>query len=43
MSSFVKYINGDPVYTDPNDATEAYNYMSAFSAMELLLLTLKQV
>ena len=30
MSSFVKYINGDPVYTDPNDATEAYNYMSGF-------------
>ncbi len=28
MSSFVKYINGDPVYADPNDATEAYNYMS---------------
>ena len=30
MSSFVKYINGDPVYTDPNDAVEAYNYMSGF-------------
>jgi len=30
MSSFVKYINGDPVYTDPNDAQEAYNYMSGF-------------
>jgi len=30
MSSFVKYINGDPVYTDPNDAQEAYNYMSGY-------------
>ncbi len=30
MSSFTKYINGDPVYTDPNDAVEAYNYMSGF-------------
>ena len=30
MSSFVKYINGDPVYSDPNDAIEAYNYMSGF-------------
>ena len=28
MSSFTKYINGDPVYYDPNDAIEAYNYMS---------------
>ena len=28
MSSFTKYINGDPVYSDPNDAIEAYNYMS---------------
>jgi len=30
MSSFTKYINGDPVYADPNDAIEAYNYMSGF-------------
>jgi len=30
MSSFTKYINGDPVYTDPNDAIEAYYYMSGF-------------
>jgi len=30
MSSFTKYINGDPVYTDPNSAEEAYNYMSGF-------------
>lgn len=28
MSSFIKYINGDLVYLDPNDAQEAYNYMS---------------
>ena len=28
MSSFVKYINGDMVYVDPNNAQEAYNYMS---------------
>lgn len=26
MSSFVKYINSDDTYTDPNDETEAYNY-----------------
>ncbi|NQV48971.1 MAG: hypothetical protein HQ507_00630, partial [Candidatus Marinimicrobia bacterium] len=30
MSSFVKYINGDDIYTDPNDETEAYNYMQGF-------------
>ena len=30
MSSFVKYINGDDIYTDPNDETEAYNYMSGY-------------
>ena len=30
MSSFVKYINSDDVYTDPNDAPEAYNYMSGY-------------
>jgi hypothetical protein len=30
MSSFTKYINGDPVYADPNDAIEAYNYMSGY-------------
>jgi len=28
MSSFTKYINGDPVFTDPNDSEEMYNYMS---------------
>ncbi len=28
MSSFTKYINGSTVFTDPNDETEAYNYMS---------------
>ena len=27
MSSFSKYINGDPVYTDPNDVQEVYYYM----------------
>jgi len=27
MTSFAKYINGDPVYTDPNDVSEVYNYM----------------
>ncbi|MBA64491.1 MAG: hypothetical protein CMG55_01685 [Candidatus Marinimicrobia bacterium] len=27
MTSFSKYINGDPVYTDPNDVQEVYNYM----------------
>ena len=30
MSSFSKYINGDAVYTDPNDAVELYNYMLGF-------------
>lgn len=30
MSSFVKYINSDATYTDPADATEAYNYMSGY-------------
>ena len=30
MSSFTKYINGDPVYADPNTAEEAYNYMSGY-------------
>ncbi len=30
MTSFVKYINGDNIYTDPNDATEVYNYMSGY-------------
>jgi len=30
MSSFVKYINGSDVYTDPNDASEAYFYLSGF-------------
>ena len=28
MSSFIKYINGDLIYLDPNDSQEAYNYMS---------------
>ena len=27
MTSFSKYINGDPVYTDPNDVEEVYYYM----------------
>jgi hypothetical protein len=27
MTSFAKYINGDPVYTDPNDVSEVYYYM----------------
>ncbi|MFC1566015.1 hypothetical protein ACFL4B_03650, partial [Candidatus Neomarinimicrobiota bacterium] len=30
MTSFTKYINSDPVYYDPNNAEEAYNYMSGF-------------
>lgn len=30
MTSFTKYINGDPTYFDPRDAEEAYNYMSGF-------------
>ena len=30
MSSFSKYINGDPTYTDPNDVVEVYNYMQGF-------------
>ena len=30
MTSFTKYINSDPVYYDPNNAVEAYNYMSGF-------------
>ncbi|NQV49812.1 MAG: T9SS type A sorting domain-containing protein [Candidatus Marinimicrobia bacterium] len=30
MTSFIKYIGGDDVYTDPNDAGEAYNYMAGF-------------
>ncbi len=30
MTSFVKYINSDDVYTDPNDEQEAYNYMSGY-------------
>jgi hypothetical protein len=30
MSSFVKYINGDDVYTDPATAEEAYFYMSGY-------------
>ena len=28
MTSFTKYINADPFWTDPNDAVEAYNYMN---------------
>jgi len=28
MSSFIKYIGSDDVYTDPNDKVEAYNYMA---------------
>jgi hypothetical protein len=30
MSSFTKYINSDPTYYDPNNAEEAYYYMSGF-------------
>ncbi|MFC1786382.1 hypothetical protein ACFLZA_03405, partial [Candidatus Neomarinimicrobiota bacterium] len=30
MTSFTKYINSDPTYYDPNNAVEAYNYMSGF-------------
>lgn len=30
MTSFTKYINPDPVYYDPNNAEEAYNYMQGF-------------
>ena len=30
MSSFSKYINADPTYTDPNDVVEVYNYMQGF-------------
>ena len=30
MTSFTKYINGDPVYEDPETAEQAYNYMSGF-------------
>ena len=30
MSSFSKYINSDPTYTDPNDVVEVYNYMQGF-------------
>ena len=32
MSSFVKYINGDAVYSDPETAQEVYNYMTGFKA-----------
>ena len=32
MSSFAKYINPDPVYFDPNDANEVYNYMQGLTA-----------
>jgi len=30
MTSFVKYIGADPVYYDPNNAEEAYNYLKGF-------------
>jgi len=30
MSSFTKYINGDPVYSDPTDEIETYYYMSGY-------------
>ena len=32
MSSFVKYINGDEVYYDPETSQEVYNYMSGLRA-----------
>ena len=32
MSSFVKYINGDEVYYDPETSQEVYNYMSGLKA-----------
>ena len=32
MSSFVKYINGDAVYYDPETAQEVYYYMNGFKA-----------
>ncbi len=32
MSSFVKYINGDAVYKDPETSQEVYNYMSGLKA-----------
>jgi hypothetical protein len=28
MTSFTKYINGNPIYADPNTAEQAYNYMN---------------
>ena len=28
MTSFVKYINGNPIYSDPETAEETYNYMN---------------
>ena len=28
MTSFVKYINGNPIYADPDNAIETYNYMN---------------
>lgn len=32
MTSFVKYTNSDPEYGDPENAIEAYNYMSGLTA-----------
>ncbi len=31
MTSFVKYINSNPTYRDPENAEEAYNYMSGLT------------
>jgi hypothetical protein len=28
MTSFAKYINGDPIFSDPENAQETYNYMN---------------
>ena len=30
MSSFIKYIGSDDVYTDPSDKVEAYNYLQGY-------------
>jgi len=31
MTSFIKFIGGDDVYTDPNDAMEAYYYLQGYN------------
>ncbi|NOZ07961.1 MAG: hypothetical protein GXO91_03665, partial [FCB group bacterium] len=30
MTSFIKYINGDDIYSDPTNSNEAYNYMTGY-------------